>query len=124
MSISSRRLHRVAGLLLAAVLASTTAAACSGGKSSAGTTGPLSLYSDNPTWQQGFIDSGDALKKITGHGIQPISLPSTANYEQVVRTSISTHKTMDLVKWWSGYKLPGPRLVGQPDRSHRRLERR
>jgi multiple sugar transport system substrate-binding protein len=105
MSISSRRLRRIAGVLMAVVLAATTATACSGKKSTAGASGPLELFSDNPTWQKGFTDAGEALKKLTGHGLAPASLPSTANYEQVVRTSVGTKKTKDLVKWWSGYKL-------------------
>src|SRR5690242_19873186 len=81
------------------------AAACGGGQDPAGDTGPLSLYSDNPTWEKGFTQAGDALQRITGRGIKPVSVPSTSDYEQVVRTSISTRKTNDLVKWWSGYKL-------------------
>jgi ABC-type sugar transport system permease subunit/ABC-type glycerol-3-phosphate transport system substrate-binding protein len=99
------RLRRVAAVLLVAALAGTTAAACSGKKSSAGASGPLELYSDNVTWEQGFKDAGEALKKLTGHGLSPAAVPSTANYEQVVRTSVTTKKTKDLVKWWSGYKL-------------------
>jgi multiple sugar transport system substrate-binding protein len=102
---TSRRFRRSAGVLLVAVLAGAMATACTGKKSTAGETGPLQLYSDNPTWQSGFVQAGDALKKLTGHGLAPQSLPSTANYEQVVRTSIGTNKTKDLVKWWSGYKL-------------------
>ncbi|MFG1610783.1 ABC transporter substrate-binding protein [Actinoplanes sp. NPDC049265] len=99
------RLHRTAGLLLAAALAGLSAAACGGGGGDATGTGPLSLYSDNPTWEKGFTEAGTALQKITGRGIKPVSVPSTSDYEQVVRTSISTKKTNDLVKWWSGYKL-------------------
>ncbi len=98
------RLHRTAGLLLATLLAGV-AAACGDSGSSGTETGPLSLYSDNPTWEKGFTDAGTALQKITGRGIKPVSVPSTSDYEQVVRTSITTRKTNDLVKWWSGYKL-------------------
>ncbi|MEV6634945.1 extracellular solute-binding protein [Actinoplanes sp. NPDC051470] len=96
---------RTASALLTAVLTVTSAAACGRGSEPAGGAGPLSLYSDNPTWEKGFVDAGTALQKITGRGIKPVSVPSTSDYEQVVRTSITTRKTNDLVKWWSGYKL-------------------
>ena len=79
MQVRSGRHRPVVAALLAGVLAVSALAGCGGGKSSAGASGPLSLYSDNPTWKDGFLSAGDALAKLTGHGLSPQSLPSTAN---------------------------------------------
>jgi multiple sugar transport system substrate-binding protein len=87
------------------ILAAAALAACGTGGHSAGKSGPLSLYSDNPSWTPGFKKAGNVLQTITGHGLAPVTLPSTANYEQVVKTSLTTAKATDIVKWWSGYKL-------------------
>ena len=43
---------------------------------------PLTMYNDNPQWKDGFVKAGDEIAKTTGYSLNPISLPSTANYTQ------------------------------------------
>lgn len=65
----------------------------------------LQIYSDNPSWADGFQAAGDEIAKITGHTFEAVSLPSTENYQQVVQASLSTKKPGDIVKWANGKAL-------------------
>ena len=78
------------------------------GKSStpnAQASGTIRLYSDNVQWKDGFLKAGEELKKITGYGFEPLAVPTTTEYQQLIRSSLQTPKTADVVKWWSGYRL-------------------
>lgn len=106
-------------VLAAAGMAATaaTVAACSGGGGSGGGSGGggggqsgagpglVTLDTDNPTWAEGFKKVGTTMKSITSTGITPVSVPTTENYQQVVKTALQTNKTADIVKWWNGYRL-------------------
>lgn len=110
-STSGRSLNR--RQLLVGAGAAAVLSACSSGDSrgaggsggSGGNAESITLDSDNPTWADGFTKAGVALKGITGSAVKPISVPTTENYQQVVRTALKTPKTADVVKWWSGYRL-------------------
>jgi multiple sugar transport system substrate-binding protein len=92
----------VASLALAGLLTGCTATSSTGATTSHA---PLTIYSDNPAWKAGFIQAGQALKKVTGRALSPVSLPSTANYQSVVQASLSTQKPGDIIKWWNGKQL-------------------
>ncbi len=104
-SVSRRRLFTGAGTVgAAAALAAcgtskTSSPTGSTGSVASGSVGSVTLDSDNPTWAKGFTQAGVALKGITGTAVTPISLPTTENYEQVVKTALQTPKTADIVKW-------------------------
>ena len=106
MVVGSIRRLMVGGV---AVTLAVGLAACGGGSGGAGASqsaSEVTLYSDNPQWKDGFEKVSVDLKKTTGGiGITPLSIPSTSNYEQVIRSSITTPKTADIVKWWQGYRL-------------------
>ena len=105
MVIGSIRRVLVGGV---AVTLAVGLAACGGGGDSGGAqaASEVTLYSDNPQWKDGFEKVSVDLKKLTGGtGITPLSIPSTSSYEQVIRSSITTPKTADIIKWWQGYRL-------------------
>lgn len=111
----STRTRRDFGRVTAAVLiAALTAAGCASGssKTSGDDNSPLTIYNDNPQWETGFKSVGDSLQKITGRGFSPVALPSTANYQQVVQSSLATNKPGDIVKWWSGLQLQSLAATG------------
>lgn len=65
-------------------------------------TGELTLASDNPQWEAGFIAVGDITAKETGYTVKPLALPDTVSYTQNVLQSLPTNKAPDIIKWWSG----------------------
>lgn len=98
--------RREFGGLAAAATAAAALVGCSGGGGgSGGKNGDLSLYNDNVAWKSGFVQAGNALKKLTGHGFQPLAVPQQDAYAQLVKSSITTHKAADVVKWHEGYPL-------------------
>lgn len=97
---------RTATLALALVVA---LGGCAQGSSSGGGQGSdaatVTLNGDRADFAEGYQLAGDALKEITGIGLEAQNVPSTENYQQVVRSSLQTSSTTDLVKWWNGYRL-------------------
>ncbi|WP_030154597.1 ABC transporter substrate-binding protein [Glycomyces sp. NRRL B-16210] len=96
--------------LVTAVAAGTPAAivlaSCSQGSSSGGQdAGVVTLNGDRADFTDAYELAGAELEKITGYAIEPRNVPSTENYQQVVRSSLQTSSTTDLVKWWNGYRL-------------------
>lgn len=102
MHTSRRRM--LAGVAALSVIGALTAA-CGGSSHHGGAGGAVTLYTDNPQWKTGFDQVSANIKTLTGSGLEPLSIPSTASYEQVIRSSIQTPKTADIVKWWAGYRL-------------------
>jgi len=85
-----------------------TLGACSQGSSSGGGSegsSVVTLNGDRADFAEGYRVAGDALEKITGFTLEARNVPSTENYQQVVRSSLQTSSTTDLVKWWNGYRL-------------------
>ena len=102
---SQRRLRVVTAVVATSIAVTGALAGCASTTSSANANKSLSIYSDQPAWKDFFVQAGTNLKKITGHGLTPVSLPSTANYAQVVQASLSTNKPGDIIKWWNGKQL-------------------
>jgi multiple sugar transport system substrate-binding protein len=81
-------------------------AGCSQGSSSGGQSSDVvTLNGDRADFTDAYELAGAELEKITGYGIEPRNVPSTENYQQVIRSSLQTGSTTDLVKWWNGYRL-------------------
>jgi len=96
------------GALSAALALTLTLGACSqgsasGGGRSDGTT--VTLNGDRADFADGFALASDALNDITGVKLEARDVPSTENYQQIVRSSLKTNSTTDIVKWWNGYRL-------------------
>lgn len=100
---SERTLDRRTLLSAAGLLGLVTA--CGGGISTSATKGTINFYNDNAPWVAGFEHVNPALKKTTGYALNPLTVPTTTSYEQVVKSQLQTSKTPDLFKWWNGYRL-------------------
>lgn len=113
--LKPRRVSRALLAITAAALIGTAFTGCSaaGNSTAKGGTQPLTMYNDNPQWKDGFVKAGDEIAKTTGYSLNPISLPSTANYTQTVLSSLPTNKSGDIIKWWSGKMLQGLAATGQ-----------
>jgi multiple sugar transport system substrate-binding protein len=99
---------RLGATALAVALAATLGA-CSQGSASApqgsNSASTLTLNGDRADFVDGWNVAGDALEELGDYGIEPRNVPSTENYQQVIRSSLQTDSTTDLVKWWNGYRL-------------------
>ena len=97
------RRRTLAGLGLAAAL---LASACAqGSETSGGSSDMLTLNGDRADFVKAYEVAGAQLKELTGYGIEPRNVPSTENYQQVIRSSLQSDSATDIVKWWSGYRL-------------------
>jgi multiple sugar transport system substrate-binding protein len=100
-------LRRVGAAALALGLAAALGA-CSQGSSSTSTSAggsTLTLNGDRADFVEAYKVAGDALVELGDYSIDPRNVPSTENYQQVIRSSLQTDSTTDLVKWWNGYRL-------------------
>ncbi|MDR1427107.1 MAG: extracellular solute-binding protein, partial [Bifidobacteriaceae bacterium] len=70
-----------------------------------GTVTMVTLNEDRSDFDEPFRLAGAELEKIVGAGIDPRNVPSTENYQQIVRQALQTDATTDIVKWWNGYRL-------------------
>lgn len=100
-------IRRLGLLALAGTLALTLAACGQGSASNTGSSGEsvLTLNGDRADFIDAYKIAGDALEELDGYNIDPRNVPSTENYQQVIRSSLQTDSTTDLVKWWNGYRL-------------------
>ncbi|ROQ04553.1 carbohydrate ABC transporter substrate-binding protein (CUT1 family) [Rathayibacter sp. PhB93] len=89
--------------LAASLAACSQGSASGGGDAAAG--GSLTLNGDRADFTEAYSAAGTALEGVGGSGIEPRNVPSTENYQQVIRSSLQTSSTTDLVKWWNGYRL-------------------
>jgi multiple sugar transport system substrate-binding protein len=82
------------------------ASACAqGSETSGGSSDMLTLNGDRSDFVKAYEAAGGQLKEITGYGIDPRNVPSTEDYQQVIRSSLQSDSATDLIKWWSGYRL-------------------
>lgn len=90
----------------ATLTATGTVTGCAqGSETSGGAKDMLTLNGDRADFVPGYEAAGAELKKVTGFGLAPRNVPTTENYEQVVRSSLQSTTATDIVKWWSGYRL-------------------
>lgn len=101
----------VAGVAMAAVVLSGCSS--SAGASASKGSGQVTLASDNPQWQAGFVEMGKITSKTTGYTIKSYALPDTVSYTQAVLQALPTPKTPDIVKWWSGKMVEAVAASGQ-----------
>lgn len=97
--MTTRRSVLGAGL----ALSGATLAGC--GVGSVTPPGTVSIYTDNPGWNASLQAAGAVLRRRAGVGLTPQELPTTTSFQQVIKASLRTRKTPDLIKWWSGYRL-------------------
>ncbi|MDN5856732.1 MAG: extracellular solute-binding protein, partial [Actinomycetia bacterium] len=91
------------GLGLATTL--LVGACAQGSETDEGSSDTLTLNGDRADFVAAYKVASDELEEITGFGIEPRNVPSTANYQQVIRSSLQSDSASDIVKWWSGYRL-------------------
>ena len=103
-----KHFRRLGAVAVAATLAATLVA-CSQGSSStpqgAAGSSSITLNGDRADFVEAYTAAGEALESLGGAAIDPRNVPSTENYQQVIRSSLQTDSTTDLVKWWNGYRL-------------------
>lgn len=97
--------RRKLSVTFAAVAALTLSACAQGSETGGGSSDTLSLNGDRADFVEAYEAAGDELEAITGYGIDPRNVPSTENYQQVIRSSLQSDSATDLIKWWSGYRL-------------------
>ncbi|MEQ7128490.1 extracellular solute-binding protein [Actinopolymorpha sp. B11F2] len=92
-------------VLLGACAQGTETRGDDGSGAGAGSGATLTLNGDRADFVPAYEAAGAKLAEITGSGIRARNVPSTENYQQVIRSSLQTSSTTDLIKWWSGYRL-------------------
>ena len=98
----NRRTPMVASLVAAALLVSACA---TGSETSGGDDAKLTLNGDRADFVKAYEAAGKELAGLTGYDIAPRNVPSTENYQQVIRSSLQSNSATDIIKWWSGYRL-------------------
>lgn len=89
-----------------AVLASGVAAfATACGAAASQPEGKVAIHGDNAGWADPLAAAGARLRSVAGVELVPEVIPSLESFEQVVKSSLRTSKTPDLLKYWSGYRL-------------------
>ncbi|RAJ59054.1 multiple sugar transport system substrate-binding protein [Streptomyces sp. Amel2xB2] len=89
--------------LLAAAGAAALTAAC--GTAAGRPPGEVALHGDNPSWDEPIAAAGRRMKTLAGIELVPLVIPSVESFEQIVKSSLRTSKTPDMLKYWSGYRL-------------------
>ncbi|GAA3884121.1 ABC transporter substrate-binding protein [Streptomyces sedi] len=107
MPARSHALHRPPPLarrtLLTAATAGLLATAC--GSAMSQPAGKVALHGDNNDWREPLVRAGDAMRSVAGVELVPEVIPSMESFEQIVKSSLRTRKTPDMLKYWSGYRL-------------------
>ncbi|MFE5777697.1 ABC transporter substrate-binding protein [Brachybacterium sp. NPDC056505] len=75
------------------------------GTTETGSASDLQFFNDAASWEPGYRAAGDALRRRTGWGLSPQTIPNASSYEQVIRSLLQTKNPPDLVKWGSGYRM-------------------
>lgn len=89
--------------LLAAAGAAALTTAC--GSAAGQPSGEVALHGDNASWGKPIAAAGRRMKSIAGIELVPLVVPSVESFEQIVKSSLRTRKTPDVLKYWSGYRL-------------------
>lgn len=89
--------------LLAAAAAGALATAC--GTADGQPPGKVAVLGDSAAWEKPMAAAGAAMKATAELRLVPEVNPSLESFEQVVKSSLRTSKTPDMLKYWSGYRL-------------------
>lgn len=89
--------------LLLAAAGGLLATAC--GSAMSQPAGKVALHGDNADWREPLAQAGGAMRSVAGIELVPEVIPSLESFEQMVKSSLRTRKTPDMLKYWSGYRL-------------------
>ncbi|MFK4069790.1 ABC transporter substrate-binding protein [Streptomyces sp. NPDC029674] len=107
----SPRTHSAAGplerrtLLLATAAAATGALATACGTAEGQPAGKVAVLGDSAQWEKPMAAAGAAMKTVSAPRLVPEVIPFLESFEQIVRSSLRTNRTPDMLKYWSGYRL-------------------
>ncbi|MEU7581408.1 extracellular solute-binding protein [Streptomyces sp. NPDC041068] len=92
-------------LLLAATGATAGALATACGTAEGQPRGKVAVLGDSAAWEKPMAAAGSAMKSVAALSLVPEVNPSLESFEQIVKSSLRTGKTPDMLKYWSGYRL-------------------
>ncbi|MEI5103504.1 extracellular solute-binding protein [Streptomyces sp. PmtG] len=87
----------------AATAAGALATACGSGGGQP--RGRVAVFGDSAAWSGPMTAAGEAMDTVVGLRLVPEVNPLLESFEQVVKSSLRTRKTPDMLKYWSGYRL-------------------
>lgn len=87
----------------ATAAAGALTAAC--GTASGQPRGKVAVFGDSAAWSAPMTAAGAAMEEVAGLRLVPEVNPSLESFEQVVKSSLRTDRTPDMLKYWSGYRL-------------------
>ncbi|MFE0106669.1 ABC transporter substrate-binding protein [Streptomyces sp. NPDC059009] len=67
--------------------------------------GKVAVLGDSAAWEKPMAAAGAAMKQAAALQLVPQVNPSLESFEQIVKSSLRTDRTPDLLKYWSGYRL-------------------
>ncbi|MFF9896484.1 ABC transporter substrate-binding protein [Streptomyces longispororuber] len=92
--------------LLAGTVAAVTGTLAAGcGTDGGQPRGKVAVFGDSAAWAGPMSAAGKAMREVAGLSLVPEVNPLLESFEQVVKSSLRTRKTPDLLKYWSGYRL-------------------
>ncbi|WP_055697948.1 ABC transporter substrate-binding protein [Streptomyces silaceus] len=89
--------------LLLAAAAAPLATAC--GAAEGQPPGRVAVLGDSAAWEKPMAAAGAAMKSVAALRLVPEVNPSLESFEQIVKSSLRTSRTPDMLKYWSGYRL-------------------
>ncbi|MBW5421117.1 extracellular solute-binding protein [Streptomyces sp. BG9H] len=92
-------------VLLAAAATATGALATACGTAEGQPPGKVAVLGDSAAWEKPMAAAGAAMKSVAALRLVPEVNPSLESFEQIVKSSLRTSKTPDMLKYWSGYRL-------------------
>ncbi|MEU6126421.1 extracellular solute-binding protein [Streptomyces sp. NPDC047123] len=67
--------------------------------------GEVAVLGDSAEWGKPMAAAGAAMKSVAAVRMVPQVNPSLESFEQIVKSSLRTSRTPDMLKYWSGYRL-------------------
>lgn len=93
-------------IVVTVAAASLLLAACAQGSQTAtGDADAVSYIGDEAAILPQLEAAADVIDSEVGVSFAPRTVQSTENYQQVIRSSLSSDSTTDLLKWWNGYRV-------------------
>ncbi|MEU6819094.1 extracellular solute-binding protein [Streptomyces atriruber] len=92
-------------LLLAAATVATGALATACGSAEGQPAGKVAVLGDSAAWEKPMAAAGAAMNTVAALRLVPEVNPSLESFEQIVKSSLRTRRTPDMLKYWSGYRL-------------------
>lgn len=102
-TLTRRTLLTASAATIGTAAIGTLTTAC--GTASGQPAGKVAVFGDSAAWSAPMAAAGAAMKSVAGLRLVPEVNPSLEAFEQVVKSSLRTRKSPDLLKYWSGYRL-------------------